>query len=162
MERPRHMIFADGGGEMALDRFDLNRFVEAQAQVYEAALSEIRQGAKRSHWMWFIFPQVAGLGSSPSARHYAIASLEEARAYLDHPVLGERYRQCIEALQDLPPISAKAVFGTIDAMKLRSSLTLFAEASKSALFDAAIDRWCGGEKDVETLRLLDPISRTDR
>lgn len=133
----------------------LQRFVDAQASNYETAISEIRRGAKRSHWMWYVFPQFAGLGSSPMARRYAIQSMDEARAYLAHPILGPRYRDCVAALQDLTGTTAKAVFGTVDAMKLRSSFTLFAEASSTALFEAAIDRWFAGEKDEATLDLLD-------
>lgn len=136
------------------DPYDLDRFVEAQERIYASALAEIRRGAKRSHWMWFVFPQLEGLGSSPTAIRYSIRSLDEARAYLAHPLLGPRYRECVEALQQLGPISADQVFGTVDAMKLRSSLTLFAEASSLPLFDAALSRWFKSEKDIETLRRL--------
>lgn len=132
-------------------KFDLDRFVRAQAATYESALSEIRRGVKRGHWMWYIFPQIAGLGSSDTARHYAIASLDEARAYLAHPLLGSRLRECVGALQDLTGMTANAVFGGIDAMKLRSSLTLFVEAGGGALFIAALDRWFDGEADPATL-----------
>lgn len=134
----------------------LERFVEAQAQVYATALGEIRRGAKRTHWMWFIFPQLAGLGRSETARFFGIRSLDEARAYLAHPLLGARLRECVGALQDITDTStsAVAVFGPVDAMKLRSSLTLFVEAGASPLFTAALDRWFGGEPDPETLRLL--------
>ena len=102
----------------------LERFVEAQEPVYATALGEIRRGAKRSHWMWFVFPQRAGLGRSETARFFGIRSLEEAIAYLDHPVLGRRYFECVGALQDLGTSDPVAVFGAVDAMKLRSSLTL--------------------------------------
>jgi len=138
---------------MTQDPFDLERFVAAQATSYETALAEIRRGAKRSHWMWFIFPQIAGLGSSAMAQRYAIASLEEAQAYLDHPLLGPRYRECVAALQDLTGTTAEAVFGGIDAIKLRSSLTLFVEAGAGPLVQAALVRWCG-EPDPATLDLL--------
>lgn len=138
--------------------FDLDRFVEAQSATYDGALAEIKR-AKRSHWMWFIFPQIAGLGHSGMARRYAISSLDEARAYLAHTLLGNRYRECVAALQDLTGTTAKAVFGTVDAMKLRLSLTLFAEASGAPLFDAAIERWFGGAKDEATLRILDSLQR---
>ncbi|SDC98603.1 Uncharacterized protein, DUF1810 family [Sphingomonas sp. YR710] len=123
------------------DPFELRRFVVAQAAIYRQALAEIRQGRKASHWMWFIFPQIAGLGHSATARRYAIGSIAEARAYLNHPILGARLRECVEALRALPPISADAVFGPIDAVKLRSSLTLFAAASQEAAFAAALLRW---------------------
>lgn len=136
------------------DDHDLARFVAAQAAVYDIALAEIRQGAKRSHWMWFIFPQLAGLGSSAMARTYAIRSLDEARAYLEHPILGQRLRDCVAALQTLTDLAAETVFGAIDAVKLRSSLTLFIKAGGGALFESALDQWCSGRKDEATLRLL--------
>ncbi|MBA3898115.1 MAG: DUF1810 domain-containing protein [Sphingomonadaceae bacterium] len=132
----------------------LDRFVEAQTLGYPGALAEIRRGAKRSHWMWYIFPQLAGLGRSATARHFAIRSADEARAYLDHPVLGARYLECATALQDLPISDPVRVFGGIDALKLRSSLTLFEVARPSALLGAALDRWFDGERDEMTLRLL--------
>ena len=122
---------------------------------YAIALSEIRAGAKRSHWMWFIFPQLRGLGLSPTAHYYGIASIEEARAYLDHPTLGPRYRECVEALQQLGTSNPIAVFGTIDAMKLRSSLTLFEAATPSPLFAEALDRWFSGERDPATRQMLE-------
>lgn len=135
-------------------RWDLERFVDAQADSYERAVGEIKLGEKRSHWMWYIFPQIAGLGVSPSAQFYAIRSLDEARAYLEHPTLGSHLRECVEALQGLGPTTAEAVFGSIDAMKLRSSLTLFHEAKGDPLFRAGLDRWFGGQPDMNTLRLL--------
>jgi uncharacterized protein (DUF1810 family) len=134
--------------------FDLDRFVAAQAETYEVALGEIRRGAKRSHWMWFIFPQIAGLGRSDMARHYAIVSVDEAQAYLAHPLLGARLRECVGALQDLTGTTAEAVFGTVDALKLRSSLTLFAEAGGGGLFTAALGRWFGGQSDPATIALI--------
>lgn len=137
------------------DPYSLDRFVEAQTLSYTTALAEIRRGAKRSHWMWYIFPQIAGLGRSSTARHFAIRSADEARAFLDHPVLGTRYRECVSALQDLPTSDPVAVFGEVDAMKLKSSLTLFEHVRPATLFAAAIDRWFGGERDTATLRLLE-------
>lgn len=133
---------------------DLTRFVEAQdGGVYARALGEIRAGAKTSHWMWFVFPQIAGLGHSAMAQRYAIAGLDEARAYLAHPVLGARLAECVAALAALPDATtAEAVFGGIDAIKLRSSLTLFEAAGGGAAFAAALDRWYGGSRDPETLR----------
>ena len=136
------------------DPYDLDRFVAAQAGTYDAALGEIRRGRKRSHWMWFVFPQIAGLGRSPMAQRYAIRSLAEARAYLAHPHLGPRLRSCVQALQDLDDTSAEDVFGTVDAVKLRSSLTLFAEAGGERIFTAALERWFGGKPDEATLELL--------
>lgn len=133
---------------------DLERFVAAQANSYETALAEIKRGGKRSHWMWYIFPQIAGLGSSEMAQLYAIRSLDEARAFLAHPLLGLRLRTCVEALQDLPLTSAKAVFGGIDAVKLRFSLTLFIAAGGGAIFTAALKRWFDGVPDEATLQRI--------
>lgn len=133
----------------------LERFVEAQAPVYSAALAEIRRGAKRSHWMWFVFPQLAGLGRSETAKLFGIRSREEARAYLAHPLLGPRYFECVAALQDLVTSDPVAVFGEVDAVKLRSSLTLFEAAEPSALLAAALDRWFAAVRDGATLALLE-------
>lgn len=145
------------------DPFDLQRFVEAQAPTYDRALSEIGQGRKTSHWMWFVFPQIAGLGQSEMSKHYAIRSLEEARAYLEHPVLGTRYRECVAALQDMTGTSADAVFGRIDAAKLKSSLTLFSRAAPDErLFAAALERWFGGHEDPQTVELLIPFPSDDQ
>ena len=135
-------------------QFDLERFRAIQRGTYDRALAEIRAGRKQSHWMWYVFPQIAGLGHSPMSQRFAIGSLAEARAYLADPVLGARYRECVAALQRLGPTTAEAVLGAVDAMKLRSSLTLFAEASGEALFDAALDRWFGGERDAATRAIL--------
>ena len=137
------------------DPFQLERFADAQEDVFDTALAEIRDGAKRSHWMWFIFPQLAALGQSATAKRYGIESLEEAHAYLDHPVLGTRLRECVNALQALLPAKAEQVFGPIDALKLRSSLTLFDAAGGGPQFAAALDRWFGGA-DAKTLALLQP------
>jgi uncharacterized protein (DUF1810 family) len=137
------------------DPFNLNRFVSAQTDSYEGAIAEIRRGAKRSHWMWFIFPQLAGLGSSAMAQTYAIRSRDEARAYLAHPVLGPRLRECVAALQDLSGPTAETIFGSVDAMKLRSSLTLFEAAGGGPLFTAALERWFVGAADPKTAQLLE-------
>lgn len=135
--------------------FGLDRFLSAQEDAYDVALDELRSGCKRSHWIWFIFPQLAGLGQSPTAQFYAINSIEEARAYLAHPILGARLHECLKALQLLETRHAEAVFGKLDATKLRSSLTLFTEADPGdAIVEAALDRWFGGEKDGKTLQLL--------
>jgi uncharacterized protein (DUF1810 family) len=135
------------------DPYDLQRFVAAQTDLYPTALAEIRRGAKRCHWMWFIFPQIVGLGMGAMAQRYGIRSLDEAKAYLRHPILGLRYRECVAALQDLTGTTAEAVLGGIDAVKLRSSLTLFAETGDERLILAALERWCG-EKDPATLSIL--------
>jgi uncharacterized protein (DUF1810 family) len=132
------------------DPYQLERFVAAQAGSYDTALAEIRNGNKRSHWMWYIFPQVAGLGHSPMAQRYAIGSLDEARAYLAHPLLGSRLRECVAALDTLSGTTAEQVFGGIDAVKLRSSLTLFEAAG--APFGQTLERF--GERDDRTLQLI--------
>lgn len=139
---------------MAETSFDLGRFVDAQRGTYETALSEIKRGHKQTHWMWFIFPQIAGLGASHMAQRYAVHSLDEARAYLAHPTLGVRYLECVAALQQLTETTAHTVFGGVDAMKLRSSLTLFAIASELPAFDAAIGRWFAGKRDLATIERL--------
>jgi uncharacterized protein (DUF1810 family) len=137
------------------DPHDLGRFVAAQAGVYAAALAELRAGRKRSHWMWFVFPQVAGLGSSAMARRYAIAGVAEARAYLGHPVLGPRLVECAEALIAIEERSAREIMGSPDDLKLRSCATLFARvAPPGSAFERLIDRYYGGEEDAATLRLL--------
>lgn len=136
------------------DRFDLARFVAAQAPIFDMALAEIARGEKRSHWMWFIFPQYAGLGRSAMAARYAIGSRAEAQAYLAHPVLGARLRQCVAALDAVQGRSAQAVFGEVDAVKLRSSLTLFAAVGDDPAFAAAPERWFDGAADAQTLALL--------
>ena len=141
---------------MADDPFALSRFVQAQdsGRTYERALAELRQGHKRSHWMWFVFPQVNGLGSSPMAQQYAIASLGEARAYLAHPVLGARLRECASVVASLPP-GADAILGGIDAMKLRSSMTLFLRAAPDEpVFQQVLDRHFAGVADPMTEQIL--------
>lgn len=133
----------------------LGRFVEAQDGVYDQALAELRDGRKTSHWMWFVFPQIAGLGRSAMAQRYAIASLDEARAYLAHPVLGPRLVESARVLTELDGTSAEAVFGGIDAIKLRSSMTLFAHAgSHEPVFRAVLDQYFDGAEDSATLDRL--------
>lgn len=137
------------------DPYDLQRFVDAQAPVYAAALAELQAGLKRSHWMWFVFPQLAGLGSSAMAQRYAISSLAEAQAYLAHPLLGPRLRTCVEAVNAVPGRSAHDIFGSPDDLKFRSSLTLFAAAADDPrLFEDALGRYFGGAGDPATLALL--------
>ena len=136
------------------DPFDLARFVDAQAASYVTALAEIRRGRKQSHWMWFIFPQFYGLGSSAMAKHYAIRSHDEGAAYLAHSLLGTRYRECVNTLQDLNEADPETVFGQVDAHKLRSSLTLFNAVTPELLFTAALDRWFDGLPDERTVQLL--------
>jgi uncharacterized protein (DUF1810 family) len=134
---------------------DLERFVEAQHGVYRQVLAELRNGRKASHWIWFIFPQLAGLGRSAMSERYAIRSLEEARAYLAHPVLGERLRECARLLLAAHGTSAAAVLGPIDAVKVRSSMTLFQRADPSeALFGEVLARYYAGRPDEATDALL--------
>lgn len=136
------------------DPFDLSRFVTAQEGTITQALSELRAARKRSHWMWFVFPQIAGLGSSPMAQRYALASLDEARAYLAHPILGPRLRDCTDATLAAQG-TAHDIFGSPDDMKFRSSMTLFAQAvPDETLFPRALDRFYGGERDRRTLEIL--------
>ena len=127
------------------DLFHLVRFIDAQAGVYAGALNEIRRGRKQSHWMWFIFPQFDGLGMSAMANRYAIKSRAEAVAYLAHPLLGARYRECVEALQILDVVAPDIVFGTVDAQKLQSSLTLFSQVAPAPLYREVLDRWFNGQ-----------------
>jgi len=135
--------------------YNLERFVAAQEGVHERALAELRAGEKRSHWMWFIFPQIAGLGFSPMAQRYAIGSLDEARAYLAHPVLGDRLRACTAAVNGVTGRSAHALFGSPDDVKFRSSMTLFTRAApQEPLFAAAMVRYFDGEPDPLTLAKL--------
>ena len=133
------------------DPFDLERFVAAQRGDYATALRELQRGAKRSHWMWYIFPQVAGLGSSGMSRRYAIKSRREAEAYLAHPVLGPRLIECTQALLALEGKSAREVMGSPDDLKLRSAMTLFATvAAAGSPFAAVLERYFGGEGDART------------
>ena len=136
------------------DPFQLQRFVDAQQRTYEVALEELHAGEKQSHWMWFIFPQLAELGRSPTAQFYGIRSLQETRAFLAHPTLGERYRESVAALLDWADSkTAVDILGEVDAMKLRSSLTLFENASGYSLFAEALEAFFGAP-DEATLRLL--------
>ncbi|WIE78054.1 DUF1810 domain-containing protein [Curtobacterium sp. MCSS17_016] len=137
------------------DPFDLDRFVRAQQGVYDVALDELRRGRKSSHWMWFVFPQLAGLGRSATAVRFAITGVDEARAYLTHPVLGPRLLTATDVAHDAPARSADALLGGIDAVKLRSSMTLFARiAADPGPFVAVLDRWYDGAEDPATVRLL--------
>jgi uncharacterized protein (DUF1810 family) len=134
---------------------DLERFVSAQAPVYAQALAELKCGRKQSHWMWFVFPQLAGLGRSPTAQRYGIASTAEARAYLAHPLLGPRLRECCEALLAHRGLSAESILGPVDALKLNSSMTLFeAAADDAGPFAPVLERFYRGERDPLTLGLL--------
>ena len=138
------------------DTYDLNRFLSAQEGVHERALAELKGGQKRTHWIWFIFPQIDGLGHSPTAKRYSIKSIEEARQYLNHPVLGKRLLECTEAVVALKGGSVSEIFGYPDDLKFRSSMTLFENiAGSGSVFSFALDRYCHGERDATTLRLLE-------
>jgi uncharacterized protein (DUF1810 family) len=140
---------------MDADPHDLERFVTAQANVYDQALSEVTAGRKRTHWMWFIFPQFAGLGNSVMSQRYAIESIAEAKAYLDHPVLGPRLRECVEAMLSVKAKSAHDILGYPDDLKFRSSMTLFsAVSSENSPFHKAIDRFFEDQPDRKTQELL--------
>ena len=137
------------------DPYDLRRYVSAQQPVFERVCAELAAGHKQSHWMWFVFPQLKGLGTSPMAQRYAIGSLEEARAYLAHPLLGERLRQCTQLVNQAEGRSAQAIFGYPDYLKFRSCMTLFAYAAgDSPVFTAALARYFAGEADPLTRELL--------
>ncbi len=141
---------------MAEPQDQLERFLEAQEGVYQSALAEIRGGRKQSHWMWFVFPQLVGLGQSSMARFYGIRDLGEAEAYLAHPVLGPRLETCSEALLHIHGKTAHDIFGTPDDLKLRSSMTLFsAVAGAGAIYSRVLDRYFGGDGDSRTLELLE-------
>lgn len=141
------------------DPYDLRRFVDAQDErrTYDAALAELRAGRKRSHWMWFVLPQLAGLGMSSTAEHFGVHGAPEARAYLAHPVLGRRLRECARALTELDGHDPVAVLGAVDAVKLRSSMTLFAHVDPDEpVFREVLDRYYAGADDPATLSLLGP------
>lgn len=141
--------------------YDLERFVKAQEPVFDTALAELRAGRKQSHWVWFVFPQLRGLGRSPMAQHYGINSLAEAVAYLEHPVLGARLRTCVEAVLTLQGRSLRQIFGTPDDLKFRSSMTLFALASgEGSVFEQALNRYCKGVMDQTTVDLVKPAQTT--
>ena len=144
------------------DPYDLNRFVEAQEATYRHALAELRAGKKRTHWSWYIFPQIKGLGSSPMSTRYAIRSLAEARAYLEHPILGPRLRECVGVMNAHTRLSASEILGDIDAQKFRSCLTLFAQANDQAsMFGEALKKYCSGDPDAATLAILSRLQGVD-
>ena len=141
---------------MVEDPFDLRRFVEAQEAVYPRVCAELRQGYKQSHWMWFIFPQARGLGSSPTAQRFAISGGDEARAYLRHPILGGRLRECTQLVLDIEGRATREIFGRPDDLKFRSCMTLFAHTTAdNTLYRSALQRYFGGASDALTLGLLE-------
>ena len=138
------------------DQFDLNRFTSAQDGVYDNVLAELRSGQKRTHWMWYIFPQIEGLGRSATAKHYAIKSREEARQYLNHPVLGPRLLECAKEVLAIDGRTASKIFGYPDDLKLKSSMTLFASvAPPGSVFVRILDKYFHGGRDLLTLQLLE-------
>ncbi len=139
------------------DPFDLNRFISAQEKVYDRVLAELRKGKKRSHWMWFIFPQLAGLGHSKTTKYYAIKSPEEAIAYLNHPLLGSRLSECANTILAIEGKTASEIFGYPDDRKLKSSMTLFSNVSTAPVFVRVLDKYFPGDRDDRTIQLLKEI-----
>ena len=156
-EHPPNMI-EPKDVQLSKDPYDLDRFVRAQATDYDRALSELHDGEKRSHWMWYIFPQIEGLGHSPMSHRYSIKSAAEARAYLDHPVLGPRLRECAKVVHNIVGRSALEIFGSPDDLKLRSCATLFARVSDDGVFEQVLQKYFNGQYDEETLRLLRAVT----
>ncbi|MDX2416076.1 MAG: DUF1810 domain-containing protein [Xanthomonadales bacterium] len=141
------------------DHFDLNRFTQVQEDIYTSVLSELKSGRKRTHWMWFIFPQFEGLGRSPTAKFYAIKSLEEARQYLQNPVLGARLLECSKIVLGIEGSDISDIFGFPDDLKLKSSMTLFSKvADPGSVFDQVLDKYFQGASDTRTLELIAIIS----
>jgi len=137
------------------DPFNLRRFMQAQDNTYGIALAELKAGRKHSHWMWFVFPQIDGLGSSPIAKQYAIKSVDEASAYLSHPVLGARLIECTKTVLDLKGVSLFEIFGHPDDLKFCSSMTLFEHvSSEGSVFPDALEQYCGGQRDARTLAIV--------
>ena len=148
------------GSKGGSDPFQLSRFVKAQDKIYDRVLAELKSGRKRSHWMWFMFPQIEGLGASSTTRYYSIKSLEEARQYLDHPLLGKRLRECAETVLALEGLSASSIFGYPDDLKLKSSMTLFASvAEPGSVFSRVLEKYFRGNRDERTIALLDRLKR---
>ncbi|MEO0836198.1 MAG: DUF1810 domain-containing protein [Cyanobacteria bacterium J06642_3] len=143
------------------EQFDLNRFISAQENVYNCALTELKSGSKRSHWMWFIFPQLDGLGRSATARRYAIKSIGEARAYLNHPILGKRLLECANTILNVKGKSALEIMGYPDDLKLKSSMTLFSCVTSDTIFASVLDKYFSGEQDHKTLQLLKKLKNTN-
>jgi uncharacterized protein (DUF1810 family) len=150
----RHRRIVTGKGRPLSDPFLLQRFVEAQAPIWAKVLVELKAGYKQSHWMWFVFPQLKGLGHSAMAEHYGIASLDEARAYLEHPVLGARLREATQLVLDGRESNVHAIFGSPDELKFRSCMTLFDAAASNSIFAAALTKYFDGTPDPLTLSKL--------
>ncbi|WP_036483912.1 DUF1810 domain-containing protein [Myxosarcina sp. GI1] len=139
------------------DPFNLNRFISAQEEVYHRALAELNNGNKKSHWIWYIFPQFAGLGQSQTSKYYAIKSREEALAYINHPVLGSRLRECAKVVIAVQGRSVSEIFGYPDNLKLKSSMTLFSSVASDSVFDRVLDKYFQGNRDDKTLQLLEKL-----
>lgn len=140
------------------DPFDLKRFTRSQEDIYDNVLAQLKNGRKRSHWMWYIFPQIDGLGFSPTTRYYSIKSKEEAQDYLHHPILGPRLRECAMILLETEGLSASVIFGFPDNMKLKSSMTLFASVSEEgSIFKLVLKKFFNGKSDEKTIRLLEKL-----
>ena len=144
------------------DRFNLNRFVSAQESVYNRVLAELNNGSKRSHWMWYIFPQLDGLAQSTTSKYYAIKSPSEAIAYLNHPVLGARLLECVNTVLNIEGKSVSEIFGYPDDLKLKSSMTLFSEVATDSVFAQVLDKYFRGERDRKTLGLLQKLENTNK
>lgn len=140
------------------DAFQLQRFISAQDKIYDDVIGELTRGSKETHWMWFIFPQFAGLGQSPTAIHYSLASEAEARAYLKHSILGTRLKECADKVLQINNKSADEIFGQVDAMKLCSSMTLFDKLQSSSVFESVLEQFFHGRRDQKTLVLLESAS----
>ncbi len=153
-------MMKNGGASRRDDPFDLSRFVAAQERVYDHVLAELKSGQKRSHWMWYIFPQIDGLGHSATTKHYSIKSVQEARQYLDHPVIGKRLLECAETVLAVEGRSVSQIFGYPDDLKLHSSMTLFASvAEPSSVFERVLDKYFQGQPDPATLQILKRLGR---
>jgi uncharacterized protein (DUF1810 family) len=144
---------------MSADPYDLSRFVNAQAGTFDAALKELRAGRKRTHWMWFVFPQLKGLGMSSTAEFYGLSGLDEATAYVEHTLLGSRLEEAVEAAQASGAPSLRSLFGSPDDLKFCSTLTLFAVAAPNGPYQGALERWCAGAPDPRTISLLEQAGR---
>lgn len=159
----RRRVVAEKTNSANDDPFRLVRFVNAQTNTFSRALAELKGGRKKSHWMWFIFPQIDGLGGSPMAREYSIKSLEEARAYLENPTLGKRLIECAEAVLGVEGRTALEIMGHPDDLKLKSSMTLFEQvASQDSVFSQVLDKYYSGERDSKTLNILELSLTQDR
>ena len=142
------------------DRYNLQRFIDIQKGEYDCVIEELRRGRKHSHWMWFIFPQIEGLGRSPTAKKYSIKSAEEARAYLNHSVLGERLKMCTSIVLDIEGRTAEEIFGYPDCLKFHSCMTLFSSlAERGDIFEAALSNYFGGQQDGNTFSIIDKLNK---